>query len=178
MASTLVSKSLVSSAWPFHQQRSQGSDGVRRRHNIRPSPLISCKGGRDADSAGPFIDRRNCLIGLGGLYGATSGVGYDAAASPVLGPDLSRCKLVDLPSAENPTNCCLPPFSGEINYYQLPPTPLTPRVRLAAQNAAKDEEYMKKFTDALTKMKGLPEDDPWSFQQQAKVHCAYCNGTD
>ena len=27
-------------------------------------------------------------------------------------------------------------------------------------------------------MKALPDDDPWSFRQQASVRCAYCNGAD
>ncbi|XP_058741911.1 polyphenol oxidase, chloroplastic-like [Vicia villosa] len=39
-----------------------------------------------------------------------------------------------------------------------------------------DEEFIAKFEKGIALMKALPKDDPRSFYQQAKVHCAYCNG--
>ena len=90
LGSGLNTKASTSSAWPLHQQRSQVSGGVRRRHSLRQSLLISCKGGRDADNAVPSIDRWNMLIGLGGLYGAASSIGFNAVAAPIAPPDLSK----------------------------------------------------------------------------------------
>ncbi|XXG69140.1 hypothetical protein AAC387_Pa06g2079 [Persea americana] len=174
LGSGLNTKATTSSAWPLHQQRSQVSGGVRRRHSLRQSLLISCKGGRDADNAVPFIDRRNMLIGLGGLYGAASSIGFDAVAAPIAPPDLSKCGPADLPAGAIPTNCC-PPFNDKIVDFKFPSFTKM-RVRPAAHRAADDKEYMEKFTKAVKLMRELPKDDPRNFTQQANVHCAYCDG--
>lgn len=186
MASTVLSKSLVSglnttpttsSAFPSRRQRSQLSGGVRRRHNDRRSLPISCGGGNDGDRNGPFIDRRNVLIGLGGLYGAASSVGFNAIAAPIAPPDLSKCGPADLPAGAVPTNCC-PPFNDKIVDFKFPSSSTPMRVRPAAHRAAEDEEYLDKFTRAIQLMRELPADDPRNFMQQANVHCAYCDGID
>lgn len=39
-----------------------------------------------------------------------------------------------------------------------------------------DEEFIAKFEKGITLIKALPKDDPRSFYQQSRVHCAYCNG--
>lgn len=176
LGSGLNTKATTSSSWPLHQQRSQVSGGVRRRHSLHRSLLISCKGGRDADNAVPFIDRRNVLIGLGGLYGAASSIGFDAVAAPIAPPDLSKCGPADLPAGAIPTNCC-PPFNDKIVDFKFPSFTKM-RVRPAAHSAADDKEYMAKFTKAIQLMKDLPKDDPRNFTQQANVHCAYCDGTE
>lgn len=121
------------------------------------------------------LDRRNVLIGLGGL-GAAAGLHSDhpfaAIASPVLPPDLSTChKPTGLPTGVD-TQCC-PPYSDTIIDYVLPRFPKL-RVRPAAHSISKKD--IEKYNKAVQLMRELPSDDPRSFTQQAKVHCAYCNG--
>ena len=121
------------------------------------------------------LDRRNVLLGLGGLYGV-SGLGAAdpfAFAAPISPPDLSECGAADLPAGAQPTNCC-PPVSSKIIDFKLPPKNSPLRIRPAAHLASK--EYIAKYKKAIELMKALPDDDPRSFMQQADVHCAYCNG--
>uniref|UniRef100_F6I2B6 Polyphenol oxidase C-terminal domain-containing protein n=1 Tax=Vitis vinifera TaxID=29760 RepID=F6I2B6_VITVI len=121
------------------------------------------------------LDRRNVLLGLGGLYGV-SGLGAAdpfAFAAPISPPDLSECGAADLPAGAQPTNCC-PPVSSKIIDFKLPPKNSPFRIRPAAHLASK--EYIAKYKKAIELMKALPDDDPRSFMQQADVHCAYCNG--
>ncbi|KAK4754446.1 hypothetical protein SAY87_002550 [Trapa incisa] len=140
---------------------------------------VSCKAGSNSDpseeqpSLGKF-DRRNVLIGLGGLYGVT-GFGNDpfAFGAPISAPDLSKCGSADLPAGAKPTNCC-PPVSTKIIDFKLPPHNGPLRIRPAAHLA--DKEYIAKYTKAIELMKALPEDDPRNFTQQANIHCAYCDG--
>nr|KYP38873.1 hypothetical protein KK1_039854 [Cajanus cajan] len=121
--------------------------------------------------------RRDVLIGFGGLYGAsTLSNNHDplAIASPILPPDFQTCGLpTDLPETAGPLNCC-PPNSSKIIDFKFPP-PRTPlRVRPAAHLV--NGSYLEKYKKALKLMKALPSDDPRSFTQQAKIHCAYCDG--
>ncbi|CAI9279715.1 unnamed protein product [Lactuca saligna] len=120
------------------------------------------------------LDRRNILLGLGGLYGtaATFGSNSPAIADP-LAPNLSKCGPADLPEGAIPTDCC-PPYTTKILDFKLPPLSNTLRVRPAAHLA--NEDYIAKFNKAIELMKALPDDDPRSFKQQANVHCAYCEG--
>ncbi|XP_009610962.4 polyphenol oxidase, chloroplastic-like [Nicotiana tomentosiformis] len=147
---------------------------------------VSCKGSEDdqtiyntsknSDSSNnKIIDRRNILLGLGGLYGAATIVGGHsfAFAAPVNGPDVSKCGPADLPPGAAPVNCC-PPTTANIIDFQLPPPSTTLRTRPAAHAA--DSAYIEKFNRAIQLMKQLPDDDPRSFKQQANVHCAYCDG--
>ncbi|KAK4439917.1 Polyphenol oxidase, chloroplastic [Sesamum alatum] len=145
-----------------------------RKHNR--CPKISCKStDNDQESASPGkFDRRNVLIGLGGLYGATSlAASPFAFAAPISAPDVTKCGPADLPPGAAPTNCCPPPTARIIDF-KFPPPSTTMRVRPAAHLA--DEAYIAKFNKAVELMKALPEDDPRSFKQQASVHCAYCDG--
>ncbi|KAL1537504.1 catechol oxidase [Salvia divinorum] len=141
----------------------------------------------------PKFDRRNLLIGLGGLYGATtlatSAFSFAAPISvpeqcgPAHLPDQGRTYMGPLlkfisasapvPDGATPTNCC-PPFTGEIIDFKFPPPPSKLRVRPAAHLA--DDAYIAKFNKAVELMRALPDDDPRSFKQQANVHCAYCDG--
>ncbi|KAF8409312.1 hypothetical protein HHK36_005386 [Tetracentron sinense] len=120
------------------------------------------------------MDRRNVLIGLGGLYGA-AGLSADkyAYGAPVMPPDLSKCGPADLPEGAKPTNCC-PPADLNIIDFKLPSKSSPMRVRPAAHLV--DEEYLAKYNKAVALAKALPDDDPRSFMQQANVHCAYCDG--
>ncbi|VVA23564.1 PREDICTED: polyphenol oxidase [Prunus dulcis] len=122
------------------------------------------------------LDRRNMLIGLGagGLYGATGLENNPFAfAAPVSAPNLTQCGPADKPDGST-IDCC-PPIVTTIIDFKLPDKgPL--RTRLAAQDVAKDPVYLAKYKKAIALMRALPDDDPRSFAQQAKVHCSYCDG--
>lgn len=124
----------------------------------------------EPSSPGKF-DRRDVLIGLGGLYSLS----YDrsAFADPVSAPDLSKCGAADLPENAIPTNCC-PPISTKIKDFKLPVSANRMRIRPAAHLATDD--YVAKYSKAVELMKALPADDPRNFTQQANIHCAYCDG--
>ncbi|KAL8467971.1 hypothetical protein ACS0TY_031279 [Phlomoides rotata] len=137
---------------------------------------ISCKStNNDQESSQPNkFDRRNVLIGLGGLYGATTlATSPFSFAAPISAPDVSKCGPADLPSGAAPTNCCPPPTSQIIDF-KFPPPPSKLRLRPAAHLV--DDAYLAKFNKAVELMRALPDDDPRSFKQQANVHCAYCDG--
>ncbi|KAF4399234.1 hypothetical protein G4B88_022317 [Cannabis sativa] len=126
------------------------------------------------------FDRRDMLIGLGGLYGV-AGLASDplASATPIVAPDLSKChKLKDppeFPPLDTADVKCCAPFSTKVAIDFTPSRPSgKSRIRPAAQWLHHDE--LAKYKKAVELMKALPEDDPRNFIQQAKVHCAYCNG--
>nr|AEQ30073.1 polyphenol oxidase [Litchi chinensis] len=139
--------------------------------HLRKSPNTSSK---DGELTPKKVDRREVLLGLGGLYGVTT-LSSDplSFAAPVSAPDLSRCGKADLPAGAKPTNCC-PPKSNKIIDFKLPPSNSPLRIRPAAHLA--DNEYIAKYYKAVELMKALPADDPRNFMQQADVHCAYCDG--
>ncbi|XP_006347083.2 polyphenol oxidase, chloroplastic-like [Solanum tuberosum] len=160
-----------------------------RKHNVHRNFQVSCKTiddnshehnnspidiSKKNDSLNNMIDRRNVLLGLGGLYGASTLVGGlpFALAAPVNGPDVTKCGAADLPPGAAPVNCC-PPMSGNIIDFQLPSSTAL-RTRPAAHSV--DSAYIEKFNRGIQLMKQLPDDDPRSFKQQANVHCAYCDG--
>ncbi|XP_020102355.1 polyphenol oxidase I, chloroplastic-like [Ananas comosus] len=133
--------------------------------------MISCKSEKSRG-----IDRRDLLLGVGGLYGAAAGLGLDrrAVGAPIQAPDISTCgPPADLPATAPPTDCC-PPYQSTIVDFKLPPRSDPLRVRPAAQSV--DADYLAKYKKAVELMKALPADDPRNFVQQAKVHCAYCDG--
>ncbi|CAJ2663541.1 unnamed protein product [Trifolium pratense] len=124
--------------------------------------------------------RRNVLIGLGGLYGATTFTNNNSLAfgAPVPIPDLTSCVVppIELPDDMkiiNPPLSCCPPFSSDIIDFKFP-TFKKLRVRPAAQLV--NDDYFAKYNKALELMRALPNDDPRSFYQQANIHCAYCVG--
>lgn len=166
----------TSSTTFFFQKKSWVTSSTYSRGK-RSLPRVSCQAknsnGEDKQSLGMY-DRRNVLIGLGGLYGA-AGLVTDpfALAAPISAPDLAKCGKADLPAGAKATNCCPPP-SSKILDFKLPPPSNALRVRPAAHLATKD--YLAKFEKAINLMKALPDDDPRSFTQQANVHCAYCDG--
>ncbi|XP_073123452.1 polyphenol oxidase I, chloroplastic-like [Henckelia pumila] len=129
------------------------------------------------ESSAGKMDRRNVLLGMGGLYGAASVVQSDSAAiaAPIHSPDFTKCTRGTNLNTQKPLDVdCCPPLSTEIVDYKLPPVQKL-RIRPAAQLAGK--EYYAKFEKAIALMKALPADDPRNFMQQANVHCAYCNLT-
>jgi polyphenol oxidase len=118
-------------------------------------------------------NRRDILIGLGGLSAATLGNNPFAFAAPIEAPDLTKCGPADLPTGAKPVNCC-PPTSTKIIDFTPPSTSQPLRVRPAAHLVGDD--YLAKYKKAIELMKALPSDDPRNFTQQANVHCAYCDG--
>nr|AEM45934.1 polyphenol oxidase [Triticum aestivum] len=131
---------------------------------------LSCK------ATGGRVDRRDVLLGLGSA--AATGLGRQrgrgAIAAPIQAPDLGNCNPPDLPNTAPDTNCCPTSGTGIIDFV-LPPASSAPlRVRPAAHLA--DAEYLAKYERAVALMKQLPADDPRSFEQQWRVHCAYCDG--
>ncbi|KAF5766507.1 putative catechol oxidase [Helianthus annuus] len=128
----------------------------------------------------PDIDRRSLLVGLGGLYTASNFPSLPAAlADPITTPDItSSCKEADygiknLEKVVRTRKCCPPNIKKTIKPFVFP-TEKTVKVRWPAHNGSK--EQVEKYKRAIQAMKDLPEDHPHSFIQQAKIHCAYCNG--
>ncbi|KAL3820540.1 hypothetical protein ACJIZ3_006445 [Penstemon smallii] len=138
---------------------------------------ISCKSkenDQESSSSQGKFDRRNVLLGLGGLYGATTLASSPFAfAAPISSPDITKCGPADLPQGAAPTNCCPPSISNIVDF-KFPTPSTTTRVRPAAHLV--DEAYIAKFNKAIGLMRALPDNDPRSFKQQANVHCAYCDG--
>ncbi|KAF5814688.1 putative catechol oxidase [Helianthus annuus] len=126
------------------------------------------------------VDRRNMLLGLGGLYGAANFTSIGSAlAYPITAPDnISDCVaatvgVTDPENAVRGVACCPPSSQTTPAPYSLPDSTQL-RVRPAAHRLTSD--YIDKYRAAIAAMKALPDDDPRSWKQQGKIHCAYCNG--
>ncbi|KAI3497198.1 hypothetical protein L1887_39634 [Cichorium endivia] len=132
------------------------------------------------------VDRRNLLLGLGGVYSTVSLNGVPSAfADAVKSPSIvssfgPSCK--EAGSGFNAdkglfrsTACCPPPskYGKEEDY--VFPQPGETRIRQPLHSLS--PEYIEKFRYGIQQMRDLPDDDPRSFKNQAKVHCAYCNGS-
>ncbi|GMJ14354.1 hypothetical protein HRI_005104600 [Hibiscus trionum] len=166
MASTLPpSATFITSS--FHPKTSQLSIAGKRKPRFISKP-VSCKA-TNGDHQNKF-DRRDVLLGLGGLYGVAASLNEPlASATPM---DFVECGQAELPPGVPQFNTCPSP---KIVDFVLP-SPSDPlRTRPAAHLV--DDDYLDKFSKAIERMKCLPADDPRSFMQQANVHCAYCNGT-
>ncbi|KAL0304021.1 UNVERIFIED_CONTAM: Aureusidin synthase [Sesamum radiatum] len=120
-----------------------------------------------------ILQRRGfLLIGFGstGIYETAVNLGMSSSVSP----DYLNCVDAAKPDGA-PINCCpTSPAGMEITDYIPSPSAIT-RVRRPAQTA-NGRDNMVKYRKAVELMKQLPASDPRSFMQQAKVHCAYCNG--
>ncbi|XP_021726627.1 polyphenol oxidase, chloroplastic-like [Chenopodium quinoa] len=147
----------------------------------RVTPKILCNTSTNDDQHTPQknhaetkkLDRRNMLLGLGGLYGAATSLsgGYVTLAAPTA-PDVSQCGPSILDNGKI-LNCC-PPKPSQAMDFKLPiVSPYDLRTRPAAHLV--DGKYLEKYSKALALMKALPDSDPRSFKQQANIHCAYCN---
>ncbi|KAG5047253.1 hypothetical protein AAZX31_06G252900 [Glycine max] len=168
------STTLPSSLHPFSQSQSTKYRKSKHHH----TPRVTCNSGNQNKGEKPDIhieQRRNILLGLGGLCGAaTLNNNPFAFAAPISPPDLTTCGPPDLPEGAEPTNCC-PPFSSTIIDFKFPPSNKPLRVRPAAHLV--DKNYLAKYKKAIDLMKKLPANDPRNFMQQANVHCAYCTGS-
>ncbi|KAJ4975808.1 hypothetical protein NE237_000914 [Protea cynaroides] len=159
-----------------HRKQLQSPVVANRRYLLSSHKQVSCKSSNSENEERSLgrLERRDVLIGLGGLYGSASFCADPLAlAAPIQAPDLSKCGPPNIDSVIIPINCC-PPISSTIVDYKLPPVPNKLRVRPAAHLVTDD--YVAKYNKAVSLMKALPEDDPRRFMKQAHVHCAYCNG--
>ncbi|XP_057432955.1 polyphenol oxidase, chloroplastic-like, partial [Lotus japonicus] len=144
--------------------------------NTTPSPNTN---NNNIDGAAGSGHRRDVLIGLcGGAATTLFNINNPLAAiaAPVL-PDFNNCGPATLPKCPRPPyDCCPPPnVSGSVKTFRLPlGIRQSRRIRLPAHQLP--PEYLSKYKTALNRMKNLKDDDPRSFKNQAKVHCAYCNG--
>lgn len=119
--------------------------------------------------------RRNLLIGLGGAAATTGGlVDRLALAAPIEAPEITKCGPASIPPTSPISPECCPPFKGVAPVDYVPPP--FPRLRVRPPAHAMSPEQIEKYKRATQLMRELPADDPRSFVQQAKVHCAYCNG--
>ncbi|KAG7962224.1 hypothetical protein I3843_09G055100 [Carya illinoinensis] len=174
---TIPATPSFSPCFPRNTQVSKVGKQLYRRINTR----VACRAtngdqhniNNGQNPQGKF-DRRDVLLGLGGMYGAAN-LRNDpfALADPISAPELTKCSEADLPEGALPVNCC-PPASKKIKDFVLPTQNSPLRVRPAAHLVNKD--YIAKYNKAIELMKALPADDPRSFTQQANVHCAYCDG--
>ncbi|KAK4434715.1 Polyphenol oxidase II, chloroplastic [Sesamum alatum] len=132
------------------------------------------KSSHDSQGSNKF-DRRDMLIGLGGLYGAASSINpLNASAAPIPPPDLNACRTAtNINNGQPVPYSCCPPVNNRIVDFRLPARP-TIRTRPAAHLV--NAQYISRFNLAMQRMINLPASDPRSFMQQANVHCAYCNG--
>ncbi|XP_027929473.1 polyphenol oxidase I, chloroplastic-like [Vigna unguiculata] len=104
-------------------------------------------------------------------------IDHSFSVSKAISLNITHCFPAELPS--NPitdNHCCpsKPSFSNLIDFKDFASPNATLRVRKPFHML--DEQYIAKFEKGIALMKALPQDDPRSFIQQAKVHCAYCNG--
>ncbi|KAJ4977345.1 hypothetical protein NE237_002451 [Protea cynaroides] len=161
-----------------HRKKLQSPVVGNRRYLLSSRKQVSCKANsyENEERSLGRLERRDVLIGLGGLAGSTS-LSADplALAAPIQAPDFSKCGPAKLLSTGEviSSNCC-PPVDLTILDYKLRPAPNKLRVRPAAHLVT--DEYLTKYKKAVSLMKALPDDDPRSFSRQANVHCAYCNG--
>ncbi|KAL3508862.1 hypothetical protein ACH5RR_028263 [Cinchona calisaya] len=118
------------------------------------------------------FDRRNVLLGIGGLYGATSFGAYPSAYAAPLVPTFTACHDSTDPD-KKPIDCC-PPAAAAADITDYVPTAPKFNTRLAAHLV--DDTWLAKYKKALTAMRKHDDSDPRSFKAQANIHCAYCDG--
>uniref|UniRef100_A0ABD1WHF9 Polyphenol oxidase A1 n=1 Tax=Forsythia ovata TaxID=205694 RepID=A0ABD1WHF9_9LAMI len=142
-------------------------------NNRRRNPVVkfTCKAKNGETSPGKF-DRRDVLLGLGGLYSTSLAANPMALANPVF-PDYKNCIDATQPN-KTPINCCPPPVDPS-RVKDFFPSATTVNIRKPAHSFEVGSDYYKKYTSAIIKMKNLSPSDPRNFRQQANVHCANCD---
>ncbi|PIA30672.1 hypothetical protein AQUCO_05400047v1 [Aquilegia coerulea] len=152
---------------------------TKNRSTVRVGKKVaytSCEQKQSNEGDSHTIDRRNVLLGLGGLYGASATIGSQgkiAMGAPVAPPDLSKCQLATDAANGEQVYCCPPYSSADIKPF-VPPNDGILRKRKPAHKLNRKE--IEDFKRGIQLMKELPETDPWSYYQQATIHCTYCNG--
>ncbi|KAJ1272442.1 hypothetical protein BS78_06G202000 [Paspalum vaginatum] len=152
---------------------------LRRNHHLHLRTKVASRPRHLSCKAAGGVDRRDVLLGLGGAAAAaglvTSSSRGGALVAPIQAPDLRNCNPPDLPDTAPDVDCCLTyrAGTGAVDF-ELPAASSPLRVRRAAHLL--DKECVAKYEEAVALMKELPDDDPRSFAQQWRVHCAYCDG--
>ncbi|XXG59817.1 hypothetical protein AAC387_Pa04g1835 [Persea americana] len=194
MASLSFLATTTTTSFPLHHPPKSSSTAPRRRFytccktressskNTANTTDTTDNSKREKPESGSVLrlDRRNVLLGLGGLYGASTltGRGNMAVGAPISPPDLSKCHLADGGDGVGKVQCC-PPYGSDtpIVDYQFPSSLKPLRVRRPAHLLEKEE--IEKYKEAITKMRELTKtdpNDPRGWMQQANVHCQFCNG--
>ncbi|KAM0858879.1 hypothetical protein ACQ4PT_047561 [Festuca glaucescens] len=128
------------------------------------------------------IDRRDVLFGLTGFAAVTTtNLGLALAADADAGAAAEPlCATVPITaevlkcSAEGGFHCPAEYDATKVvDFSSLPLLSGPPRVRRPAHKL--DDEYVKKFEEAVRRMKELDDDDPRSFKNQSGIHEAYCD---
>ncbi|XP_022847643.1 polyphenol oxidase II, chloroplastic-like [Olea europaea var. sylvestris] len=137
-----------SSTQPLSAKPSHLFTHSRRSHRFQ----VSCDAKKNVETSQGKIDRRNMLLGLGGMYGAANLVANPSAyADPVQAPDFTKCG--DARDAQTgaalDVKCC-PPLADKIIDYKLPPFQVM-RIRPAAHRASK--EQVAKYEEAIRRMR-------------------------
>nr|CAE03506.2 OSJNBa0053K19.14 [Oryza sativa Japonica Group] len=149
-----------------------------RKTNGRKLRSVSCRASAGR-GGGRGLDRRDVLLGIGAAAAmvATQG-GGGALAAPIQAPDLGHChEPVDLPDPDTaPEISCCPTYSAGTVAVDFTPPPASSPLRVRPAAHLVDIAYLTKYERAVSLMKKLPADDPRSFKQQWRVHCAYCDG--
>ncbi|XP_060207959.1 polyphenol oxidase E, chloroplastic-like [Lycium barbarum] len=174
----LCTTNTPSSSSSFFTKPSQLFLHGRNKQSFKVSCNANNTGEHDKNVDG--VDRRNVLLGLGGLYGAANLAPLTATASPIPAPDLKSCSraLINFPEDPPVPYSCCPPKPDDMDsvpYYKFPSMT---KLRIRPPAHAVDEEYIAKYQLATRRMRALDKDpyDPLGFKQQANIHCAYCNG--
>ncbi|KAL6658897.1 hypothetical protein ACP70R_002937 [Stipagrostis hirtigluma subsp. patula] len=149
--------------------------GRRRRRRA-----LSCRASADDSSRLLWLPRRDVLAGLTGAAAGLAASSYPdlAAAAPqaVLEESCRRGDKVSdklLECTDNGLPC--PPSTRGVPVVDFkPPGGGAKRVRRPVHLL--DDEYKKKYKDAVARMKALPASHPLSFTSQAAIHEAYCDG--
>ncbi|XP_055820807.1 polyphenol oxidase B, chloroplastic-like [Solanum dulcamara] len=150
----------------------------KRNQTFKVSCKVSNNNG-DQNVETNSVDRRNVLLGLGGLYGVANAIPLAASAAPTPPPDLSSCSKAKISATEEVSYSCCAPRPDDLNkvpYYKFPSMT---KLRIRPPAHAADEEYIAKYNLAISRMKDLDKtqpSNPIGFKQQANIHCAYCNG--
>ncbi|CAI9759830.1 unnamed protein product [Fraxinus pennsylvanica] len=166
---------------PYSSSFSSNKSPLSSNRRKNPAIKFTCKAKNDnhkpettsknGENSPGKLDRRDVLLGLGGLYSTSLAVNPMALAKPAL-PDFKDCIDATQPNG-TPINCCPPAVANIPDYV---PSATTIRTRMAAQSFTVDSDYYNKYSSAIQKMRNLSLTDPRNFTQQANVHCAYCDG--
>ena len=121
------------------------------------------------------------FFGLALILHAAAAAAFFASAEPLKAPDLRQCQKA-VATSPNPTDnttmvldCCLPWYNRPLLDFSWDRYPVQQqKIRRPAHKA--DADYIAKLNRAYELMRALPDDDPRSFEVQANMHCAFCNG--
>ncbi|XP_025696440.1 polyphenol oxidase I, chloroplastic [Arachis hypogaea] len=117
---------------------------------------------------------------------SSSSSNYSNDVSRAISPDFTKCGPVDLPPNAITSPYCCPTLATPFKFIDFKDYLINATYNKYKNNSSiirvrrpahlVDDEFIAKLEKGIAIMKSLPNDDPRNFIQQAKVHCAYCNG--